>query len=143
MSEQDREDTADSVDPLDELDDVEVESDPFTDLGEVTPDDDPFEDLSTETPDEADLSTLLEGPPEEEDDGLIAPALDEDIEVVNGEAVVPKRRYCEQCEHFSAPPDATCTYEGSEVRELVDMNHFRVYRCPVVARRLGLRGYDD
>lgn len=130
-------------DPFADIDGVEVESDPFSDLGDVTPDDDPFEDLSTETPAEVDLSSLLEAPADEDDDDIITPVLDEDIEVVNGEAIVPKRRYCEQCAFFSDPPDVHCSNDGTEIRELVDMKQFRVYRCPVVADRLGLRGYDD
>lgn len=46
--------------------------------------------------------------------------------------VVDKSEYCEQCPFFSAPPDVSCTHEGTEILELVDMEHFRVVDCPKV-----------
>jgi hypothetical protein len=49
------------------------------------------------------------------------------------ERVVEKRSYCQGCEHFSAPPDVHCSHEGTEILEAVDMEHFRVADCPVVA----------
>lgn len=51
------------------------------------------------------------------------------------EAIVPKGRYCESCEYFAEPPEVRCTNAGTEIRELVDMDHFRVFDCPVVAGR--------
>jgi len=47
--------------------------------------------------------------------------------------VVDTGEYCEQCPFFSEPPDVHCTHEGTEIRELVDMDHFRVVDCPKVA----------
>lgn len=49
------------------------------------------------------------------------------------EHVVDKREYCQRCEYFSAPPNATCSNEGTEIVELVDSDHFRVQDCPKVA----------
>ena len=49
--------------------------------------------------------------------------------------VVPKASYCQQCEHFSAPPEVACENPGTEIVELVDVKHFRVRNCPVVSRR--------
>jgi hypothetical protein len=49
------------------------------------------------------------------------------------ERVVEKRSYCQGCEHFSTPPDVHCTNPGTEILEAVDMEHFRVVDCPVVA----------
>lgn len=49
------------------------------------------------------------------------------------ERVVEKRSYCQGCEHFSAPPEVHCSHEGTEILEAVDMEHFRVVDCPVVA----------
>lgn len=46
--------------------------------------------------------------------------------------VVAKRSYCEQCPYFSEPPDVQCSHEGTEILELVDMEHFRVVDCPKV-----------
>ncbi|MEF8973362.1 MAG: hypothetical protein V5A15_00620 [Haloarcula sp.] len=50
-------------------------------------------------------------------------------------AEVSKHRYCEQCEHFSAPPNAHCTNEGTEIVEFLDMETVRLLDCPVVAEQ--------
>ncbi|GGK61622.1 hypothetical protein [Haloarcula sebkhae] len=50
-------------------------------------------------------------------------------------AEVSKHRYCEQCEHFSAPPNAHCTNEGTEIMEFLDMETVRLLDCPVVAEQ--------
>ena len=58
------------------------------------------------------------------------------------EHVVDKREYCQRCEFFAAPPNATCTNEGTEIVELVDDGHFRVRDCPkVVADDEALSGF--
>jgi len=49
------------------------------------------------------------------------------------EHVIDKREYCQRCEFFDDPPNATCTNEGTEIAELVDSDHFRVHGCPKVA----------
>lgn len=46
--------------------------------------------------------------------------------------VVSKREYCQRCPHFSAPPDATCTNEGTDIVEVVSVDEFRVRNCPKV-----------
>ena len=48
------------------------------------------------------------------------------------ERVVAKDEYCESCEHFSTPPEMHCTHDGTEILELVDVEHVRVVDCPVV-----------
>jgi hypothetical protein len=50
-------------------------------------------------------------------------------------AEVSKHRYCEQCEHFSAPPNAHCTNGGTEIMEFLDMETVRLLDCPVVAEQ--------
>ncbi|RLM44467.1 hypothetical protein DVK00_08350 [Haloarcula sp. Atlit-47R] len=50
-------------------------------------------------------------------------------------AEVSKHRYCEQCEHFSEPPNAHCTNEGTEIVEFLDMETVRLLNCPVVAEQ--------
>lgn len=54
-------------------------------------------------------------------------------------AEVSKHRYCEQCEHFSPPPETRCTHEGTEIIEFLDMETVRLRNCPVVSenRELG------
>ncbi|WP_054519826.1 hypothetical protein [Halanaeroarchaeum sulfurireducens] len=39
---------------------------------------------------------------------------------------------CHRCEYFGDPPQLHCTHEGTEIRELVDMSHYRVTNCPMV-----------
>jgi len=58
---------------------------------------------------------------------------------------VSKHRFCERCEHFSGPPETTCTYEGAEIVEFLDMETVRLVNCPVVAeyRQLGDDGTMD
>lgn len=55
-----------------------------------------------------------------------------------GEHTVPKRAYCERCEHFSEPPEVSCTHPGTTIVEFPDIDHVRVRNCPVVAERQAL-----
>lgn len=48
------------------------------------------------------------------------------------ERVVDKRAYCQQCPHFSAPPDVACGHEGTAIVEAVGFDEFRVRNCPMV-----------
>ncbi|MFU1782100.1 hypothetical protein ACM16X_12020 [Haloarcula japonica] len=68
----------------------------------------------------------------EDDDGDAAPE--------SRYAEVSKHRYCEQCEHFSAPPNAHCTNEGTEIMEFLDMETVRLLDCPVVAEQHEIEG---
>jgi len=54
-------------------------------------------------------------------------------------AEVSKHSYCEQCPHFSEPPDVECTHEEAEIVEFLDMETVRLLNCPVVAERQALR----
>ncbi|WP_135821062.1 hypothetical protein [Halostella litorea] len=64
------------------------------------------------------------------DDAADAPP--EDRVEERDERVVSKRSYCQGCEHFSEPPDVRCGHDGTEILEVVDLDHFRVVDCPVV-----------
>jgi hypothetical protein len=64
------------------------------------------------------------------DEASVHPEADADADTV-----VPKASYCQQCEHFSPPPGMACRNPGTDIVELVDMEHFRVRDCPVVERR--------
>lgn len=60
---------------------------------------------------------------------------DEPIETPAGERevrVVEKDSYCEGCPYFSQPPAVGCDHEGTQIIELVDVEHFRVVDCPKV-----------
>ncbi|ELZ48937.1 hypothetical protein C464_05985 [Halorubrum coriense DSM 10284] len=48
------------------------------------------------------------------------------------EQVVDKRSYCQQCPHFSEPPETACSHEGTAIVESVDFSRFRVRDCPMV-----------
>ncbi|ELZ33578.1 hypothetical protein [Halorubrum tebenquichense] len=48
------------------------------------------------------------------------------------ERVIDKRSYCQQCPHFSEPPETACTHEGTEIVESVDFSRFRVRNCPMI-----------
>lgn len=105
-------------DPFDELDD------PRSDAGDATrPADESFIEMSVDELDEDAIFEELADGQREEDQQT---------------AVVPKRSYCERCEFFSTPPEVRCTNAGTEIRELVDTDHFRVVDCPVVERRRGV-----
>lgn len=54
-------------------------------------------------------------------------------------ADVSKHSYCEQCPHFSGPPEIRCTHEGTEIVEFLDMDSVRVVDCPIVAERKEIR----
>ncbi len=117
MSDPPEGDPSRGVEPPEEWDDEEVPDDPFTEVevGEV------------------------------DEDAVRAGLQDGDAPTAAGtseEVVVPKRKYCERCEHFADPPNATCTNDGTEILELVDMDHFRVVNCPVVAERRKIGATD-
>lgn len=57
-------------------------------------------------------------------------------------AEVSKHSFCEQCEHFSSPPDVHCTHEGTEIVEFLDMETVRVVDCPIVTEREKLEESD-
>lgn len=71
---------------------------------------------------------------------------DEPTETVEGAVEdvreISKRSYCQGCQYFSAPPDVHCGHEGTEILEVIDLEHFRVVNCPVVREdeRLGKMG---
>ena len=109
-------------DPFDELDDLDHESEEsleaFDELFVEGTDDD--------LDDEAVWAALADGEP-----GTLDEA---DAEL---DAIVPKRTYCERCEHLSTPPSVSCEHPDTGILELVDREHFRVRNCPVVERRHG------
>jgi len=148
---EDGEAPADSDDTAAEPDDSVVEADPSpAPTGQQGGDTDPFEDLDGR-----------EGNPFESLDAFEDRSVDEvDPDVVwqtlasaetrgsvtddseRTYADVSKHSYCEQCEHFSPPPEISCTHEGTEIVEFRDMETVRVVDCPIVAerRRLERRG---
>ena len=125
-----------------------TEDDPFEDLGPEDDDADvdaAIDDLFTEVQvdefdDEAVWDALTEGDAAAGGPGGNgagqARAVDEAAPPDEREGtVVPKASYCQKCEHFSKPPQAVCGNPGTEIVELVDVDHFRVRNCPVVERR--------
>ena len=133
-------------DPFAELDDEP--------LGERTPatDDDLFEEMDPGGLDDEDevVERVLEG--EAPTNGSVEgtpPGTGRTAEGRAGDAptrdevVVPKRRYCEGCQYFTQPPETACEHPGTEILELVDVDHFLVADCPVVEWRRDLEAYPD
>jgi hypothetical protein len=54
-------------------------------------------------------------------------------------AEVSKHAYCEGCEWFAGPPEVSCSHEGTEILEFVDMETVRVVDCPIVEERRQLQ----
>jgi len=56
-----------------------------------------------------------------------------DVRETSGERrVVLKADYCDSCPYLSDPPEMTCTHEGTEILELIDLDHVAVQNCPIV-----------
>ena len=129
-------------------------SDPFDAIGRVDADrEDPFGDASGGWDDEmADLDDAFEqmdvdGPAAEDvweslDADAGTDAFDADAglggaaSVPGGgdtEHVVSKRTHCQQCPHFTKPPEVACTHEGTTIVEAVGFDEFRVRNCPMVS----------
>ncbi|MDF9746932.1 hypothetical protein [Natrinema salsiterrestre] len=53
---------------------------------------------------------------------------------------VEKRSYCQDCEHFSDPPDVACGREGTDILAVPTMTTFRVADCPFVLEDEALEG---
>ena len=102
-----------------------AESDPFE--GMESPEDDPFEGLEGE----GDIDGSVW------DDLSVDPESETVSEQRDGRKLseVSKHRFCEQCPHFTGPPEIRCTYEGSEIMEFLDMETVRVVDCPIVEER--------
>lgn len=122
------------------------DEDPFEDLDEDPTDadvDSEVEDLFTEVSvgdvDEAAVWEALTGdgePAATGDDDAVPDEESAGPQADEGEGtVVPKASYCQQCEHFSPPPGVACENPGTDIVDLVDIEHFRVRECPVVERR--------
>lgn len=141
--------------------DVDIEAEPFRSNDRTpestpeddpleafdTPDDDPlgddvFDEMDTDSEfDDADVFDLIEDEPEADADNDLLEL--QEVEAVDDGAIVPKSQYCEQCEHFSAPPEMACEHAGTTIHELTDLDHVRVTECPVVTERTRMQSRDD
>jgi hypothetical protein len=128
-------------------------SDPFDELGPPdTRGGDPVSEATGDWDDEGDLDDAFEqmdvaGSAEEdvwealdadvEGDGLVSDAGLGAATAVRGEGdvehVVAKRTYCQQCPHFTAPPEVACSHEGTTIVEAVGFDEFRVRNCPMIS----------
>jgi len=67
------------------------------------------------------------------DEGVDRSSGDSDGDGTGGtETLIDKRAYCQQCPYFSAPPEVSCSHDGTEILEVVKDGRFRVRGCPVV-----------
>jgi hypothetical protein len=125
-------------DPFDELgfpdsgredlsDDATGEPDEWDD--EAAPLDDAFEQMDVGGPAEEDVWESLDADAETD-------AFDGSASVPgegDAEHVVSKRTYCQQCPHFTSPPEVACTHEGTTIVEAVGFDEFRVRNCPMIS----------
>ncbi|WP_075936624.1 hypothetical protein [Halosegnis longus] len=149
------------IDADDETDlDVDIEAEPFRSADHTpetapgddplevfdTPDDEPldddvFDEMDTGSEfDDADVFDLIEEEPESDADSDLLEL--QEVEAVDEGVIVPKSQYCEQCEHFSAPPEMACENSGTTIHELTDLEHVRVTDCPIVTERTQMRSRD-
>jgi hypothetical protein len=57
--------------------------------------------------------------------------------------VIPKRT-CQGCPYFSDPPEVACSHDGTDILELVDLDHHKVADCPMVVDEGAIdAGFDD
>lgn len=57
--------------------------------------------------------------------------------------VIPKRT-CQGCPYFTDPPQVGCTHDGTDILELVDVDHHKVADCPMVVDEDVLHaGFED
>lgn len=112
-------------------------------------DEDPFREFDEPTTDPfGDGESTFAGTEvgEIDDDGVWErmESTDSEAEAVPGKRYVDvnKHSYCETCEHFSEPPDVSCSHEGTEILEFGDMETVRVVDCPIVAERKALEDVD-
>lgn len=121
-------DEMDTTGPADAPADADgTEADPYADLQDR--EGDPFEQMGSADADEDEVWDRL--------------AEDRDNDTERVTAVVEKSRFCEQCPHFSTPPDAHCTNEGTDIVEFVGMGQVKVTGCPVVDERRELEDISD
>ncbi len=122
-----REDTTDSVVPETDLDQTDDggRGDPFAEGA--------FDDVEPEAVD-------AEGVWEDLSAATLRGSVTDDGETTY--AQVSKHRFCERCEHFSEPPAVSCSHEGTEILEFLDMETVHLVDCPIVAERREI-GYDE
>lgn len=85
-----------------------------------------FEDVGV---DSAGPETLWD---ELESAGLESPIEEPQADSERNLYVISKREYCQRCQFFSTPPEVRCTYDGADILELEDSEHFKVADCPIV-----------
>jgi hypothetical protein len=130
----------------DDVDDSDPSSAPLDDLAErIRSRQSDLGDAGTERGDEPGVDEFFqEAAFEEIGSDELWDSLDEEepsggptVEVGEGpdEHIVPKRSYCENCEHFSVPPEVHCDHTGTTIVEFVDLDHVRVRNCPIVKQR--------
>ncbi|MGM0682828.1 MAG: hypothetical protein ACQEUA_01335 [Halobacteriota archaeon] len=118
----------DAADPFEQMD----AADPFEQMDV----DDPFEQMNVDDPAEEDIWQSLDadaGTATWSDDGAERGGETSAPGEGDTEHVVSKRTYCQQCPHFTPPPEAACAHEGTTVVEAVGFDEFRVRNCPMIS----------
>lgn len=55
-------------------------------------------------------------------------------QVETDEHLVDKSDYCARCPYLDAPPELSCTHDGTSIVAVEDAGRFRVRSCPMVER---------
>lgn len=103
--------------------------DPFDEIGPADPGtdlDDAFEQMDVGGAAEEDVWASLDS--EIGLDGATSIPGEDDTE-----HIVSKRTYCQQCPHFTPPPEVACDHEGTTILEAVDFDRFRLQNCPMIS----------
>lgn len=117
--------------PASELDDEDADADALvpdaaSDAADAA---DEFEEMAVDTMDPD--AALDEIEPEDPD------------EIPEGTVRVVSDRTCHGCRFFADPPDLACTHAGTEIRRVVDTDHFEVVNCPIVVDYIDVQDSDD
>jgi len=141
----------DSTDSRDEAN--EPSSTPTTDAESGEADRIPLSDLRNDVEkrqEEAETDTGMDPFHEEQVPDLETEAIWADLLMTEGDAAgevdptatgaddrgpyqIVTKTLCHRCRHFGEPPELHCTHDGTTIHEVVDMDHYRVSKCPMVA----------
>ncbi|MFC7165434.1 hypothetical protein [Halospeciosus flavus] len=117
--------------------DVEIDADADSNAdtaGDEAGEDTPFEQQEYE---EVDVDEVLRGPVDGDADSETEPESAPETDESEEAAVnVIESRICHNCPYFGEPPELHCTHEGTQIREVVDTDHYVVVDCPVVVEEL-------
>ncbi|GGL25640.1 hypothetical protein GCM10009037_06600 [Halarchaeum grantii] len=91
----------------------------------------PFEEMDVDA-DAVEAADVFAAAEETADMDVAPDTADASASGAEGDVRVISDRTCHSCEFFADPPDLACTHEGTEIRRVVDTDHYEVVNCPMV-----------